>query len=66
MIIIIIIANQGSSLVRPPTQSRHFVYKKLIWCASGRGPDGLTLVPWRGGRCLTGDNTIVNTLTIPI
>ena len=24
---------------------------------------GLTLVPWQGGRCLTGDTTIVDTLT---
>ena len=56
-------ANQGSSLVRPPTQSRHSVYKKLIWFAPGRGPNGLTLVPWQGGRCLTGDTTIVDMLT---
>ena len=49
--------------MRPPTQSRHSVYKKPIWFAPGRGPDGHTLVPWQGGRCLTGDTTIVDTLT---
>ena len=59
----IIIANQESSLVRPPTQSRHSVYKKTIWFAPGRGTDGLTLVPWQGGRSLTWYTTIVDTLT---
>ena len=49
--------------MRPPTQSRHSVYKKPIWFAPGRGPDGLTLVPWQGGRCLTGETTIVDMLT---
>ena len=49
--------------MRPPTQSRHSVYKKRIWFAPGRGPDGLTLVPWQGGCCLTEDTTIVDTLT---
>ena len=49
--------------MRPPTQSRHSVYKKPIWFAPGRGPDELTLVPWQGDRCLTGDTTIVDTLT---
>ena len=34
--IIIIIANQGSSLVRP-TQSRHSLYKRTIWFAPWRG-----------------------------
>ena len=28
----------------------------------GKRPDGLTLVPWRSGRCLTWDATIVDTL----
>ena len=49
--------------MRPPTQSRHSVYKKLHLICSRRGPDGLTLVPSQGGRCLTGDTTIVDTLT---
>ena len=49
--------------MRLPTQSRHSVYKNPIWFAPGREPDGLTLVPWQGGRCLTGDTTIVDTLT---
>ena len=49
--------------MRPPTQSRHTVYKKPIWFAPGRGLDGLTIVPWQGGPCLTGDTTIVDTLT---
>ena len=30
----------------------------------GNRPDGLTLVPWQGGRCLTWDATIVDTLAV--
>ena len=43
LIIIItkIIAKRVSSLVRPPTQSRHSVYKKPIWFAPGEGLTGL-------------------------
>jgi hypothetical protein len=29
--------------------------------SDGKRPDGLTLVPWQGGRCLTWDATIVDT-----
>ena len=28
----------------------------------GKRPDGLTLLPWREGRCLVRDVTIVNTI----
>jgi len=30
----------------------------------GKRPDGLTLIPWREGRCLSWDVTIVDTLAI--
>ena len=30
----------------------------------GKRPDDLTLVPWQGGRCLTWDATIVDTLAV--
>ena len=30
----------------------------------GKRPDGLTLVPWQGGCCLTWDATIIDTLTV--
>lgn len=30
--------------------------------SDGKRPDGLTLIPWKGGRCLTWDVTIVDTL----
>ena len=28
----------------------------------GKRPDGLTLVPWQAGKCLTWDATVVDTL----
>jgi hypothetical protein len=28
----------------------------------GKRPDGLTLIPWRSGRCLTWDVTVIDTL----
>ena len=31
----------------------------------GKRADGLTLMPWQGGRCLTWDTTIVDTLAVP-
>ena len=30
----------------------------------GKRPDGLTLIPWREGRCLSWDVTIVDTLAV--
>jgi hypothetical protein len=30
--------------------------------SDGKRPDGLTLVPWQGGRCLTWHGTIVDTV----
>ena len=37
-------------------EPRHFVR------GDGKRPDGITLVPWQDGRCLTWDTTIVDTL----
>ena len=31
--------------------------------SDGKRPDGLTLVPWQAGKCLTWDATVVDTLT---
>ena len=42
IIIVIIIENQGSRVVRPPTQSRDSVYKKnSSGLLPGEGPTGL-------------------------
>ena len=30
--------------------------------SDGRRPDGLTLIPWQGGRCMTWDATVTDTL----
>ena len=47
--------------------SRHSCYQvacRNCWRGDGKRPDGLTLVPWQGGRCLTWDTTIVDTLAV--
>ena len=46
------------------TQSRRSVYQRTARFAPGEDklPDGLTLVPWQGGRCLAWDATVVDTL----
>jgi hypothetical protein len=34
----------------------------LVLRTDGKRPDGLTLIPWQGGKCLTWDVTVVDTL----
>ena len=48
------------------TQSSwHSCYQKACRsCSDRKRPDGLTLVSWQGGRCLTWDNTIVGTMAV--
>ena len=33
-----------------------------LFVADGKRPDGMTLIPWTGGKCLTWDVTVVDTL----
>ena len=46
------------------TQSRHSVYQRTVRFTSREDKhlDGLTLLPWQGGRCLAWDATVVDTL----